>query len=147
MTGIVHLRIVTTIFVFGGIVMLLPYALSFLVDGVRTPPIGLIGGAGNIAVGIWFSRGSQIARYLMIASSIICVLACVSFMAVMLATDDDRFTAALFGAAGAVGGYCIWALMFSKELRAELSRRGNAIRKTESEERQKFYDQVSERSE
>jgi hypothetical protein len=36
MSGIVHLRILVTIFVVGGIVSLLPFALSLFMDGVRT---------------------------------------------------------------------------------------------------------------
>jgi hypothetical protein len=52
MSGIVHLRIVVTIFVVGGIVSLLPFALSFFMDGVHTSVSQLAGGIGGMAIAI-----------------------------------------------------------------------------------------------
>jgi hypothetical protein len=74
MTGIVHLRIVTSIFVFGGALAALPYTVSLFLDDPPPPLIGWIGGIGCIAFAAWFSRGSNIARYFLIIFSILGVL-------------------------------------------------------------------------
>jgi hypothetical protein len=55
--------------------------------------------------------------------------------------------AVLFGVTGAVCGYCLWVSMFSKDVRAELSRRREANMKHESDERRKFYEQLGEKPE
>jgi hypothetical protein len=73
MSGIVHLRVVVIIFVVGGIVSLLPFALSFFMDGVHTSVSQLVGGIGGVAIAIWFSRGSHIARYIMITLRIVVI--------------------------------------------------------------------------
>jgi hypothetical protein len=44
-------------------------------------------------------------------------------------------------------GYCLWVSMFSKDVRAELSRRREANMKHESDESRKFYEQLGEKSE
>jgi hypothetical protein len=66
MIGIVHLRVVVTIFCVWGILSCLPYALSFLVDDEQAFPFSWVSGVACIAFSVWFSRGSNIARYLLI---------------------------------------------------------------------------------
>jgi hypothetical protein len=144
MSGIVHLRIVVTIFVVGGIVSLLPFALSFFMDGVHTSVSQLAGGIGGMAIAIWFSRGSHIARYIMIIYSIFGLLIC-GLLLFLLAGHLEL--AAIVGVTGAFCGYCLWVSMFSKDVRAELSRRREANMKHESDERRKFYQQLGEKSE
>jgi hypothetical protein len=75
MTGIVYLRIVTTIFVLGGMLAALPYTLSLFLDDPPPPLIGWIGGVACIAFAVLFSRGSNIARFFLIAFSILGLLA------------------------------------------------------------------------
>ncbi len=144
MSGIVHLRIVVTIFVIGGIVSLLPFALSLFMDGVNTSVSQLVGGIGGMAVAIWFSRGSHIARYIMIIYSIIGLLLC-GLVLFLLAGYLEWV--ALFGVTAIFCGYCLWVSAFSKSVRAELSRRREANMKHESDERRRFYEQLGEKSE
>ena len=72
----VHLRIVVTIFVAGGIVSVLPFALSLFVEGVHSSAYNVFGSVGSAAIAILFSRGSNIARSLMNIYSIFGVLVC-----------------------------------------------------------------------
>jgi hypothetical protein len=124
MVGIVHLRVVVTIFVIWGILSILPYALSFLVDDEQAFPFGWVSGVTCIALAVWFSRGSKIARYLLIVLSIIGLLYYgLYFFAVV---GDSWSNAAPLGIFGILSGYCLWLLTLSKELRAELSRRRDA---------------------
>jgi hypothetical protein len=143
-SGIVHLRIVVTIFVIGGILSILPFALSLFMDGVHTSAFNLAGGVGSAAIAVLFSRGSHIARYLMITYSIFGLLIC-GFLLFLLA--GNRELTVIVGVAGALCGYCLWVSMFSKDVRAELSRRREVNMKRESDERRKFYEQLGEKSE
>jgi hypothetical protein len=145
MTGTTHLRIVTTIFIVSGIFILLPYVMSLFLDGLHTPPIGLIGGIGSIAVAVWFSRGSNIARYLLIVSSILGLLICLFLLFVGVAEDGP--TGAVIGVTAALSAYCLWVLMFSKDVRAEFARRREANKIQDLEERRKFYEQLGEKVE
>jgi hypothetical protein len=124
MYGIVHLRIVITLFVIGGIVALLPYMLFLFLDDINLSPFGWVGGIGSIVLAAWLSRGSNIARNLLIIASILGLL----FYGTLLLTilKQSWSTAAVLGVFGVLCGYCLWALMFSKEVRAELARRRNA---------------------
>ena len=145
MAGIVHLRIVVAIFVIGGIVSLLPYGLSFLVDGMHTSPFGLISAIGSIAIGVWLSRGSEIARYILIVISIFGLLLC--GLVVFLVAGSNGPLGAALGLSCVLTGYCLWVLMFSKDVRTELARRRDANAKQESDERRRFYEQLGEKSE
>jgi hypothetical protein len=124
MYGIVHLRIVITLFVIGGIVALLPYVLFLFLDDINLSPFGWAGGIGSIGLAAWLSRGSNTARNLLIIFSILGLL----FYGTLLLTilKQSWSTAAVLGVFGVLCGYCLWALMFSKEVRAELARRRNA---------------------
>jgi hypothetical protein len=144
MSGIVHLRIVVTIFVVGGIVSVLPYALSLFMDGVRTSAFNLGGGIGGAAIAVLFSRGSHIARYLMITYSVFGLLIC--GLLLFLFAGNREWTV-IAGVVGALCGYCLWVSMFSKDVRAELSHRREVNMKRESDERRKFYEQLGEKSE
>jgi hypothetical protein len=110
----------------------------------------LVGGLGIIALAVWFSRGSNIARYLLLAGSVGGVLVC-GMLLVLLAKDldtkdlDTWLNAALV-AMIFVSGYCVWVLALSAKARAELSRRRNVIAKQESEKRRQFYEQLGENS-
>jgi hypothetical protein len=144
MSGAVHLRIVVTIFVVGGIVSLLPFALSLFMDGVHTSAYSLFGSIGSAAIAILFSRGSNIARSLMNIYSIIGVLVC-GLLLFLLAGNYGL--SAVVAVTGAFSGYCLWVSMFSKDVRAELSRRREAHMKRKSDERRQFYEQLGEKSE
>lgn len=124
MNGIVHLRIVVTIFVVGGIVALLPYALFPFVEGISVSPFGWLGGVGSIALASWLSRGSIIARNLLVAFSISGVV--FYGMLLLAALRDSRSTAVVLGIFCMLCGYCLWALLFSKDVRAQLARRRDA---------------------
>jgi len=121
MNGIVHLRIVIAVFVVGGIVALLPYALFLFLDGISVSPFGWLGGVGSIALAAWLSRGSNIARNLLVAFSIFGFVFYGMLFFAML--RDSRSAAAVLGIFGMLCGYCLWALLFSKDVRAELARR------------------------
>jgi hypothetical protein len=144
MSGVVHLRIVVTLFVAGGIVSVLPFALSLFMDGVHTSVPSLLGGVGTAAIAILFSRGSNIARYLMIIYSIFGLLLCILLLFLLGGCLE---WAVLFGVTGAFCAYCLWVSMFSKDVRAELSRRREANKKRESDERRQFYEELGEKSE
>ena len=83
-------------------------------------PIRWVGGV-LIPLAVWLSRGSIIARNLLVVVSIIGVLFW-SYLA-LAAMKHSWSIAAMIGLFAAVSAYCLWALMFSKEVRAELDRR------------------------
>jgi hypothetical protein len=124
MTGIVYLRIVTTIFVLGGMLAALPYTLSLFLDDPPPPLIGWIGGVACIAFAVLFSRGSNIARFFLIAFSILGLLAYGDLIFVV--GEGTWLDTAVMGFFGILSGYCLWVLMFSKKLLGELSRRREA---------------------
>jgi ABC-type cobalamin transport system permease subunit len=123
-SGVVHLRIVVALFIVGGIIALMPYALSLFLDDVQPSPFGWAGGVGSIALAAWLSRGSNIARNLLIVFSVLGLL----FYGMLLLTimRNSWSTAAILGIFGILSGYCLWALAFSKDVRAELARRRDA---------------------
>jgi hypothetical protein len=91
-----------------GKVSLLPFALSLFMDGVHTFMSSLVGGLGGIAIAIWFSRGSHIARYIMIIYLIFGLLFC--GLALFLLAGHLEW-AILIGVIGAFCGYCLWVSM------------------------------------
>ena len=92
-------------------------------DDISVSPFGWVGGVGSIALAAWLSRGSNIARNLLIVLSILGLL----FYGMLLLSilRDSRSTAAVLGIFCMLCGYCLWALLFSKGLRAELARRSS----------------------
>ena len=121
MTGIVHLRAVTTIFVLGGMLAALPYSLSLFLDDPPPPLIGWIGGIACIVFAVWVARGSNIARFFLIDFSILGLLA--YGILIFVVGEGTWLDIAAMGFFGILSGYCLWVLMFSKKLLAELSRR------------------------
>ena len=121
MSGTVHLRIVVAIFVVGGIAALVPYALALFSDDISLFPFGWAGGMGSIALAIWLSRGSNIARVFLLVVSVFGVLIYGYLFAISL--KHSWAAAAVLGIIVILSGYCLWALAFSRELRAELDRR------------------------
>jgi CDP-diglyceride synthetase len=121
MSGAAHLRIVIALLVVGGLASLAPYAASLFFNDI-TPfsPFVWVGGV-LIPLAAWLSRGSIIARYLLIVVSIIGVLFW-SYVT-LIAIKFSWSIAAAPGAIAAVSAYCLWALMYSKDVRAELDRR------------------------
>jgi hypothetical protein len=103
MTGIVHLRIVTTIFVIGGMLAALPYTLSLFLDDPPPPLIGWIGGIACIAFAVWFSRGSNIARLFLIVFSILGLLAYGDLIFVV--GEGTWLDTAVMGFFGILSGY------------------------------------------
>jgi hypothetical protein len=120
MAGIVHVRIVIAFFLVGGIAALM--ALSLLSEDVKPFPFGWVGGLSSIALALWLSRGSNIARALLILFS--CLgLAFYGYLALMVGSRSWT-TAAFLGVFALISAYCLWALAFSQDVRAELARRG-----------------------
>jgi hypothetical protein len=121
MSGATHLRMVIALLVVGGISSLAPYVASlFFKDITPFSPFVWVGGV-LIPLAVWLSRGSIIARNLLVVVSMIGVLFW-SYLA-LAAMKYDWSIAAMIGLFAAVSAYCLWALMFSKEVRAELDRR------------------------
>ena len=74
MSGATHLRIVIALLIVGGISSLAPYvATLFLKDVTPFSPFVWAGGL-VIALAVWLSRGSMIARNLLVVVSIIGLL-------------------------------------------------------------------------
>jgi hypothetical protein len=121
MSGIVHLRIVVALFIVGGILSLLPYAFALFLDGVNVTPFGWAGGVASIAFALWLSRGSNIARNVLILFSILGLL--FYGMLIFMILKDSWSAAVVLSIFGILSGYCLWALMFSRDVRAELARR------------------------
>jgi uncharacterized MnhB-related membrane protein len=121
MSGTAHLRIIVALFVVGGIVALSPYALSLFMDGINLYPFGWVGGVASIALAAWLYRGSNIARNLLIVFSVLGLLFYGALL--IMIVRDSLQAAAVLGIFVVLSGYCLWALMFSKDVRAELARR------------------------
>jgi hypothetical protein len=121
MSGTVHLRIVVAVFVVGGIAALVPYGLALFSDDIDLFPFGWAGGIGSIALAVWLSRGSNIARVLLVVVSVFGVLI-YGYLFVMVLSHSWA-AAAVLGAIVVLSGYSLWALAFSQTVRAELARR------------------------
>jgi hypothetical protein len=121
MTGVAHVRIVVTIFVVGGVLALVPYALSLFLDDISLFPFGWAGGFGSIALAAWLSRGSDVARILLIVVSVFGIVIYGYLFAAALRASGT--VAAILGIIVALSGYCLWALAFSQAVRTELARR------------------------
>src|SRR6516225_3309755 len=121
MAGIVHLRIVIAVFLVGGIAALMPYALSLFSEDVKPFPFGWVGGLSSIALVLWLSRGSNIARALLVIYA--CLgLAFYGYLALMVGSRSWT-TAAFLGVLALISAYSLWALAFSQDVRVELARR------------------------
>ena len=121
MSGAAHLRIVVALLVVGGLSSLAPYVAALFVDDVAPySPFSWTGGL-LIPLAAWLARGSPIARNLLIMVSIIGVVfwSYVTFAALKYSAS----VAAVVGVFAVISAYCLWALMFSKDVRAELARR------------------------
>jgi hypothetical protein len=121
MSGATHLRIVIALLVVGGIGALAPYAASLFSKDVTLYPFGWAGGLASIGLAIWLSRGSIIARNLLVVVSAIGVLFW-SYLA-LAAVSHSWSIAAVPGIIAVVSAYCLWALKFSKDVHAELDKR------------------------
>jgi hypothetical protein len=121
MSGAAHLRIVIALLTVGGIGALAPYVASLFSKDVTLYPFGWAGGLASIALAIWLSRGSFIARNLLVVVSAIGVIFW-SYLAVA-ALQHSWSIAAVPGIFAAVSAYCLWALKFSKDVLAELDKR------------------------
>ena len=120
MSGATHLRMVIALLVVGGTTSLAPYvALSFQGHHAVLPI--RLGRRILIPLAVRLSRGSIIARNLLVVVSMIGVLFW-SYLA-LAAMKYGWSIAAMIGFFAAVSAYCLWALKFSKEVRAELDRR------------------------
>jgi hypothetical protein len=121
MSGAAHLRIVIALLIVGGIASLAPYVASpFFKDITPFSPFVWVGGF-LIPIGVWLWRGSIIARTLLVVVSAIGVLFW-SYVA-LAAIQHSWSIAAVPGIFAAVSAYCLWALKFSKDVRAEIDKR------------------------
>jgi hypothetical protein len=125
MAGIVHLRIVIALYLIGGIAALTPYALSLFSEDIEPYPFGWVGGVASIALAFWLSRGSSIARTLLIIFS--CIGLAFYGILVLMIGSQSWAIAAFVGVFAVISGYCLWALAFSNDVRDELARRRDAI--------------------
>jgi hypothetical protein len=124
MSGAAHLRIVIALLFVGGISSLAPYVASpFFKDITPFSPFSWAGGL-LIPLAVWLWRGSIIARNLLIVVSSIGVLFW-GYLALM-AIQHSWSVAAVIGVFAAISAYCLWALKFSKDVRAELDKRAGA---------------------
>ena len=91
----------------------------------------------SIALALWLSRGSNIARTLLVIFS--CLgLAFYGYLALMVGSRS--WTIATFvGVFALISAYCLWALAFSQDVRAELTRRGDTKLDEEMEKRPELY--------
>ena len=100
----------------------MPYALSLFSKDVQPYPFGWVGGLSSIALALWLLRGSNVARTLLIIFS--CLgLVFYGYLALMVGSRSWT-TAAFVGVFALISAYCLWALAFSQDVRAELTRRG-----------------------
>jgi hypothetical protein len=143
MAGIVHLRIVIAVFLVGGIAALMPYALSLFSEDVKPSPFGWVGGLSSIALALWLSRGSNIARALLILFSSL-GLAFYGYLALMVGSRSWT-TAAFVGVFALISAYSIWALGFSQDVRVELARRGGTNLDEELDKRPEPYNELSKK--
>jgi hypothetical protein len=90
-----------------------------------------------IATAIWFTRGSNIARYILIIFFGVLYSAVRIYLTAAVAAVDAMAEAVMI----LIDGYCLWALALSKKLRAELALRRAANKINDREERKKFYEQ------
>ena len=120
MAGIVHLRLVMALFIIGGCLAILPYALSLAIDESFSP-LGAIFGVVAIVLAVWLSQGSTIARSLLIVMSIVGFV--VYVITFVLTLGDSWLDAIPLAVFAALSAYCLWALTFSEDLRAELASR------------------------
>jgi hypothetical protein len=121
MSGAAHLRIVIALFLIGGIFALAPYVASLFSKDINLYPFGWAGGLAAIALAIWLSRGSAIARNLLVVFSILGLLFYGGLA--FAALQHSVAFAAVLGVFAIISAYCLWALMFSKDVRAEIDRR------------------------
>jgi hypothetical protein len=124
MSGAAHLRIVIALLVVGGLSSLAPYLASPFFEGIT--PFSPFSWAGGflIPLAVWLWRGSIIARNLLIVVSSIGVLFW-GYLALM-AIQHSWSVAAVIGVFAAISAYCLWALKFSKDVRAEIDKRAGA---------------------
>jgi hypothetical protein len=121
MSGAAHLRIVIALFVIGGILALAPYVASLFSEDITLYPFGWVGGLASIALAIWLSRGSNIARTLLAVFSVLGLLFYGGLLFSVL--KYSLAIAAVLGVFALLSAYCLWALLLSKDVRAELVRR------------------------
>jgi hypothetical protein len=121
MSGATHLRIVVALFVVGGILALAPYVASLFSEDVNLYPFGWVGGLASIALALWLARGSNIARNLLVVFSVLGLLFYGGLVFAVL--KHSLAIAAVLGVFALLSGYCLWALLFSKDVRAELDKR------------------------
>ena len=120
MGGIVHLRVVMALFIIGRCLAILPYALSLAIDESPSP-LGAIFGVVAIALAVWLSRGSTIARSLLIVLSIVGLV--VYIVTFFLTVGESWLDAIPLAVYAVLSAYCLWVLTFSEELRAEIASR------------------------
>jgi hypothetical protein len=121
MSGVAHLRIVVAVFTVGGVLALLLYASSLFLSDMGVFPFLWANGLASIGLAIWLYRGSNVARILLIVLSVIGILLWGAFF--IGSVRHSLAVATVPGIAAILSVYCLWALMFSKEVRAEIDRR------------------------
>jgi hypothetical protein len=120
MHGVVHLRVVMALFVGGGCLAILQTAVS-LQSPDGTTWLGAIVAPLGIILAAWLSRGSTIARALLIVLSIVGLAVYVIMF--FLTVSDGWLDAVPLAVFAVLSAYCLWALTFSEDLRAELASR------------------------
>jgi hypothetical protein len=91
----------------------------------------LLGGALQIALGVWLFRGSNAARLILAVLDFMGFVFAIALL--MLAGEPEPLLIVAAVAVAAMTGICFWILAFSRRLRAELAINGARYRKPEAE--------------
>jgi len=97
----------------------------------------------SIVLALWLSRGSNIARALLVMFSSL-GLAFYGYLALMVGSRSWT-TAASIGVFAVISAYSLWALAFSHDVRVELARRGGTNLDEEIDKRPEPYNALGKK--
>jgi hypothetical protein len=143
MSGAFHIRMVAGILLASAGLTIVLDLTTFLLVGELKHPANLLGSVVDIALVIWFCRGSKAAALIL---SGLLILAIAMFVLLVVAVGNDGgatvIGVSVFGIVAAA--YCWWAVTFSRSVRTELAQRREANALRQREERRQFYQQMGE---
>ena len=97
----------------------------------------------SIVLALWLSRGSNIARALLVMFSSL-GLAFYGYLALMVGSRSWT-TAASIGVFAVISAYSLWALAFSQNVRVELARRADTNVDGEMDKRPELYNELGKK--
>ena len=148
LSGRVLLRSVVYIVLATGLMMVLFASLATISSGTFDPK--LLAGIVYIALAIWLSRGSGIARAALAFLFFVGLVACVAlfFVYVFFATPNDSRMPiqelAILTITTAASGFGFWVLVLSKAFRSELTLAKADYSKRKGEEKKLYYESLGE---